>query len=252
MHPVLIQLGPLAIHTYGVMVALGFILGIALAAHRAKQAGIDPQRINDLGIWLIVAGMLGGKLFYILFYWRDFSESLHSRGIAALREGFVFFGGFIGASLTAVWYARRKQLPLWKLADALAPSVALGHAFGRIGCFFEGCCYGKACTLPWAVQFPGLPTTVHPTQLYEAAGNFAIAAGLSLFYHRKKFDGQVWWLYVLLYGALRFTNEFFRGDYPVYYLGVLTSAHLIAALLMLIAAVGYQWSRRTGQRLPAA
>ena len=249
MHPVLFHLGSLEIHTYGVLVAAGFLLGITTAAKRAKTEGIEPESINDLGIWLVVAGMVGGKLFHILFFWHDFITGWRAVGAASLREGFVFFGGFIAASLTTVVYARAKKLSLGKVADALAPSVALGHAFGRLGCFFEGCCYGKACTLPWAVKLPaphvmtGIP--VHPTELYEAAGNFAIFGALSLYYRHKRFDWQVWWLYVLSYGALRFGVEFFRGDYDVHYLGVFSIGQFIAVAMVLAALVGWKLCRRS-------
>ena len=241
MHPVLFRLGSLEIHTYGVLVAAGFLLGITTATKRAKAEGIEPERINDLGVWLIVDGMLGGKLFHIIFFWCEFIDGWRATGIASLREGFVFYGGFICASLSGVTYIRLKKLPLAKVADAFAPSIALGHAFGRLGCFFEGCCYGKACALPWAVKFPAFQVSVHPTQLYEAAGNLAIFAGLTLY--RKRFDGQVWWLYVLSYGALRFGVEFFRGDYDVYYFGVFTLGHVIAAAMIVIALAGYRLTR---------
>jgi phosphatidylglycerol:prolipoprotein diacylglycerol transferase len=239
MHPLFVRLGPLTIHTYGVLVALGFMLGITVAYRNARRAGIDADRIGDLGVWLVLAGMLGGKLFHIIFFWDDFRAGWRAVGIASLREGFVFFGGFIAAMVVTILYTRRKGLPLMKVADAFAPGAALGHAFGRLGCFFEGCCYGRACDLPWAVQFPSSHLAagfrVHPSQLYEAAGNLVIFAGLSLYARRKRFDGQVWWSYVLAYGALRFVIEFFRGDYETYYFGVFTNAHLIAAGLMVAA-----------------
>ena len=238
MHPVLIRLGTLEIHTYGVLVATGFLTGILTAQRRARQAGFVPDQISDLGVWLIVAAMLGAKLFHIVFFWNDFYEGWQATGWASLRAGFVFYGGFLGAAAGLWAYARRQQLPIWQLADFLAPSVALGHAFGRLGCFFEGCCYGKACHLPWAIHLPNHPSAVHPTQLYEAAGNLVIFAGLSRFYPRRCFAGQVCWLYVLTYGALRFGVEFFRGDYEVHYLGGLTIAQVIAGGLMLSALAG--------------
>lgn len=241
MHPEFIRLGPLDIHTYGVLVAIGFIVGLAVAARRARREGIDPERITDLGVWLIVSGMLGGKLFHVIFFWNDFVYGWRMDGVRSLREGFVFYGGFIGASLTAVAYARMNRLSFAKLADIFAPSVALGHAFGRMGCFFNGCCFGKPCSLPWAVRFPpphviaGIP--VHPTEIYEALGNLVIFAGLSALYRHKRFDGQIWWLYVLGYGVLRFIVEFFRGDYDVHYFGVLTIGHLIAIAMIVVAAM---------------
>jgi len=273
MHPDFIRIGPLDIHTYGVMVAIGFMIGLWVAARRAPSEGIKAEQIGDLGVWLIVFGMLGGKLFHIIFFWNDFiagwrdaaaialerSQLLHFSPfhqriavtlaeLGSLREGFVFYGGFILATLTAIVFARMKRLPLAKLVDVLAPSAALGHMFGRLGCFFNGCCYGKECALPWAVKFPpphvkaGIP--LHPTELYEALGNLAIFAGLSAMYRHKRFDGQIWWWYVFSYGVLRFVVEFFRGDYDVYYFGTLTIAQVIAVFMIVIALVGLKLSRR--------
>ena len=248
MFPELIRIGGLSIHTYGVLVAAGFITAIALARRRAKSEGIDPDRIGDLGVWLIVAGMLGAKVFHIIFFWNDFIYGWRAEGIASLRQGFVFYGGFIAASLATIFCALRKQIPVFKLADILAPSIAVGHAFGRMGCFFEGCCYGTACHLPWAVSFPATHNThgqpVHPTELYEVLGNLAIFGVLTLLYRRKRFTGQIWWAYVLGYGALRFAVEFCRGDYETHYLQRFTIGHIIAFAMMIAALVGLVVSSR--------
>jgi phosphatidylglycerol:prolipoprotein diacylglycerol transferase len=248
-HPILLHLCGLDIHTYGVLVAIGFIVGLWAAARKARNEGLSPEQITDLGVWLIVAGMAGGKLFHVIFVWDEFIGGWRAEGVKSLREGFVFYGGFIGACLATIIYTRTKRLPLWKVGDACAPGVALGHAFGRLGCFFNGCCYGKACSMPWAVRFPeghfAHNWPVHPTQLYEAAGNIAIFAGLSAFYRHKRFDGQVWWLYVLSYGLLRFGVEFFRGDYDVRYFGVFALGHIIAAIMIIVALVGLKLCRRT-------
>ena len=252
MHPIFLRLGGFPIHTYGVLVALGFLAGLGVAAARARKAGMAPEQINDLGVWLILTGMAGGKLFHIVFFWPDFLAGWRAEGLASLREGFVFYGGFITASLATVVYTRRKHLPLMKVADLLAPGVALGHLFGRLGCFFNGCCFGKPCSLPWAVDFPaphplhGIP--VHPTELYEAAGNLLIFCGLLGWERRKRFDGQVWWLYVLSYGILRFVVEFFRGDYPTYYLGWFTLGHAIAAVMILLALGALMFCHRGSKR----
>lgn len=238
MHPEFIQLGPLTIAWYGVLVAAGFATGLWVAGRRAPREGLTPETVYDLGMWLILAGILGAKVFYVTLFWDDFSAGWRAEGWRALREGFVFYGGFIAAVLAVMVYARAKRLPLMKLADLLAPSLALGHAFGRVGCFFNGCCFGKACDLPWGVTFPpphlaaGFP--VHPTQLYEAAGNLLIFAGLSWWWRRKRFDGEIWWGYVLSYGVLRFANEFLRGDYPHRYFDLFSVSQLIALAMMLI------------------
>jgi len=248
MHPILFRVGPLDIHTYGVLVAAGFLLGLSLASRRARAQGLEPHAVSDLGIWIIIAGMGGAKLFHVLFCWEEVVGAWRQEGLRSLREGFVFYGGFLGAVLATILFARKRRLPLWKLADLLAPCLALGHALGRVGCFFNGCCYGSACRWPWAVSFPGNHLThgkpVHPTQLYEAIGNLLLFAVLSAFSRRKRFDGQVWWWYVLVYGAMRFAIEFVRGDYTTYYFGIFTIAHLIAGVMMLVAAVALWGSPR--------
>ncbi len=239
MYPILIHTRWFDIYTYGVLVTAGFLIGIAVATHRARREGLPPENITDLGVWLVAAGMVGGKLFHVIFFWNEFIAAWRAEGLRSLREGFVFYGGLVVAALTAVIYLRIKRLPVAKVLDLLAPCLALGHALGRLGCFFTGCCYGKACSLPWAVTFPpphamaGIP--VHPTQLYEVAGNIALFLGLSAFAKHKRFDGQIWWLYVLGYSMLRFVVEFFRGDYDAHYLRIFTIGHVIAAIMIVVS-----------------
>ena len=255
MYPILIHTRWIDIHTYGVLVAAGFLIGLSVLAHRARREGFQPEQIYDLGVLLVVAGMAGGKLFHIIFFWDEFIAGWRAEGLRSLREGFVFYGGFIVAALAGVVYLRAKRLPVAKIADLIAPCGALGHALGRLGCFFNGCCYGKACSLPWAVTtfqpphpMAGIP--VHPTQLYEVAGNVTLFLGLSAFAKHKRFDGQVWWLYVLGYGVLRFVVEFFRGDYEKYYFGVFTLGHVLAAI-MIVASLAALTRFHSGARAKA-
>jgi phosphatidylglycerol:prolipoprotein diacylglycerol transferase len=163
-------------------------------------------------------------------YWSDIVNSAKEYKHSPLVEvfmiqhgGIVYYGGFIGASLACIIYTWRKHLPLWKLADILAPGVALGSFFGRWGCLMHGCCYGRPTTLPWGIQFPvghrthpddGLPHYVHPTEIYDSLLNLGLFAALAWFYKRRKFDGQVFAMYLLGYSVLRSFVEYFRGDYP--------------------------------------
>jgi phosphatidylglycerol:prolipoprotein diacylglycerol transferase len=141
------------------------------------------------------------------------------------KGGLVYYGGLIGACVAVILYAKLKKLPLWTLGDVLTPSIALGYVFGRIGCFLNGCCYGKDCSLPWAVQFPpqhdSYPAHVHPTQIYDSLLSLCMYLFLAWLYRRKKFDGQVFVAYLICYACTRSFVEFFRGDYPDYqhYLG---------------------------------
>ena len=180
-----------------------------------------------------VRGIVGARTLYVITFWREEFADEPLTKIFTMRSGFVFYGGLIGATLCGITYARAKKLPVWKLADALVPSVALGHALGRLGCFMTGCCHGRACDLPWAVHFPLEHPThgagVHPTQLYEATLNLALYAALAWWYRRKQFDGQVFAIYLMAYAPVRALVEHFRGDYaPAKFIGPFSPGQLVS------------------------
>ncbi len=204
-------------HWYGVMMALAFLTGLWTASRRAPQMGIAAEKIIDLGPWLIVGAIVGARTLYVFTFWHEqFEGKALGEIFKVWRGGLVYYGGLIGASLAFILYARLKSLPLWKGADVMAPSIALGYVFGRIGCLLNGCCYGRACSLPWAIHFPPghetYPNAVHPTQVYESALNLGLYLGLAWLYRRKKFDGEVFAVYLVGYAMLRSLVEMFRGD----------------------------------------
>lgn len=218
MHPVLFNFEGLTLYTYGFFVALGVVAAIFFARHEARRIGIDPERIMDLCFYLVIAAIVGSRLFYVATNLSYFTrEPLDIFKI--WQGGLVFYGGFIGALLTAVIFVKKYELPLGKTADIAAMAIPLGHFFGRIGCFFAGCCYGQSCGLPWAVTFhhpeslAPLNTPIHPTQLYSSAANLLIFLGIFAFRKHKRFDGQLFWIYVICYGLIRSAIEVFRGDY---------------------------------------
>lgn len=217
MHPVLFKLGPVTIHTYGVLVALAFLAGITIASREAARKGIDKDLMVDLCLYLLGAAIIGSRLLEVAVDYRYYMQ--HPLEIVMIwKGGLVFYGGFILAVLTGVWFMNRYNMPLWTTADILAPCIALGQSIGRLGCFSAGCCYGKPTDLPWGVTFtdPGslaeLGVPLHPTQLYESAGTLVIFALLWLFRKKTKFSGQLFWMYVIMYSVLRFCLEFVRGD----------------------------------------
>jgi phosphatidylglycerol:prolipoprotein diacylglycerol transferase len=222
MHPIAFQFGSLTIHWYGVMIALAFLAGLWTATRRARHENISSERIADIVIWLMVGAILGARIVYVATYWKDeFAGQPLSEIFMIQHGGLVYYGGLIGATIAGVIYIRWKKLPLWKTADVLAPSIALGNVFGRIGCLLNGCCYGRrACSLPWAIQFPAdnplhPPTTpVHPTEIYDALDNFILYLLLAWLFRRKKFDGQIFATYLIGYAIIRTIMEYFRGDYP--------------------------------------
>jgi phosphatidylglycerol:prolipoprotein diacylglycerol transferase len=218
-HPIAFQLGPLAIHWYGVMIALAFLAGLWTATRRARRENISSERIADIVIWIMVGAILGARIVYVTTYWKDeFAGQPLSEIFMIQHGGLVYYGGLIGAALAGFIYILWKKLPLWKIADVLAPSCALGNFFGRIGCLLNGCCYGRACSLPWAIRFPsGHPTgglPVHPTEIYDALDNFILYLLLAWLFRRKKFDGEVFATYLIGYAITRTVMEYFRGDYP--------------------------------------
>jgi len=234
---VALQIGGLSLHWYGVLVALGFVAGLWTASRRAPRAGVPSERVADLGPWLIIGGIVGARLWYVVSYWqRDFAGEPLWDIFMIHRGGLVFYGGFIGAFLAGLLFVWKHRIPKWNLADALAPSIPLGHAFGRIGCLINGCCYGRACDLPWALHYDASHSTggmgVHPTQLYEAGLEIALYLGLAWLFRHRRFDGQVFAAYLLGYGVIRSVVELFRGDYPHYVLGFLTPAHWVSAALL--------------------
>ncbi len=233
-HPIAFQLGSLTVHWYGVLMALAFLAGLWTASRRALRERIAPEKILDAGPWLIVGAILGARTVYVTTYWKEqFADQPIQEIFMVQHGGLVYYGGLLGAALGGVLYARIKKLPLWKLADILAPSIALGYVFGRIGCLLNGCCYGRVCQWPWAIHFPQghetYPNGVHPTEIYDSLLNVVLYAALAWLYRRKKFDGQVFAAYLMCYAVTRSIVETFRGDYTAVHLhGGLTPAHLVS------------------------
>jgi phosphatidylglycerol:prolipoprotein diacylglycerol transferase len=218
MFPVLIRIGPVTIHTYGFLIAMAFLLGLWLALRQAEREGLSKEKITDIGFYALFAGIIGSRIFFIGTEWEHFSD--HPFDMIKIWEGgLVFYGGVIFAIPVAVWYARKQGLLLWQTADIWAPSIAVGHAIGRLGCLCAGCCYGLPTDLPWGITFShpetlairGVP--LHPTQLYESAAELLNFAILIMVRRRKTFHGQLFWVYVMNYAVIRGVIEIFRGDF---------------------------------------
>jgi phosphatidylglycerol:prolipoprotein diacylglycerol transferase len=256
-HPVFLHLGGVTIHWYGVMLAVAFLAGLWTAGRRAPLTGVSAERITDGGLWLLVGAVLGARAFYVVTYWDTlmqnpkFPNAPWTEIFMVQRGGLVYYGGLIGATLAGILFARRQRLPLWRMADIFAPSIALGYVFGRIGCLMNGCCYGRACDRPWAIRFPENnplhPPTypVHPTQIYDALLSLGLYLALAWLYRRKKFDGQVFATYLMGYALFRAFVELFRGDYPPDHLHAgLTPAQLWSIAIFAAGAALFWWRQR--------
>jgi phosphatidylglycerol---prolipoprotein diacylglyceryl transferase len=254
-HPEAFKIFGLSIYWYGIFAATGFLAGFWTASRRAARENLSKEAIMNLAPWIIFGAIIGARLWYVVSYWNEefAGKPLHYI-ITIGRSGLVFYGGLVGSCLGTILYAWKNKLPLWKIADVMAPSVALGHAFGRLGCFMTGCCYGKECTLPWAVHFPFSHAThgaaVHPVQIYESLLNFSFFALLVLLHRRKKFDGHVFCVYLIGYALLRAFTESFRGDYGV---AGITPGQGTGIVILSIGAALWFWlsNRPQGKRAPA-
>jgi phosphatidylglycerol:prolipoprotein diacylglycerol transferase len=262
MFPKLLELGPVTLYSYGVLLAAAYLLGLQLALTRARAAGLDPAKVMDLGIWVIVSALVGAKALLILIDLPSFLAD-PSQIFSLVRSAGVFYGGLILAVAVGFWFMWKHGLPLWRTADLFAPGIALGHVIGRMGCFFAGCCYGRPTDLPWAVTFTsplaaeivGTPLHVplHPTQLYESFAELAILLGLLAFEKRgRAFPGRTFWAYMLVYGITRFVIEGFRGDPRGVVFGLWSTSQFISLLLVpLSVAMLVYLARRPAPAAPA-
>jgi phosphatidylglycerol---prolipoprotein diacylglyceryl transferase len=252
--PRLFHIGSFNVPTYGFLVSLGVLIGLWISVRNSQKQGIDPDHAWNLGILVVLCGILGAKILYIINDWSTYAA--HPREIfslSTLQAGGVFSGGLIGALLAAAWYIRKHHMPALGTCDAFAPGLALGHAIGRIGCFSAGCCYGVPTTHWWGVTFTnplaaelvGTPLNqkLEPTQLFESAVELANFFILTWMLKRKKFEGQVFGAYLILYGVARYFLEFIRDDpgRGSVFGGVMSGTQLISIFLVIAGGLIWWW-----------
>lgn len=220
MFPVILRFGSFQLYSYGLMLFISFLAGIWLVERRAKRFGVEPKTITDLALWILVAVVVGSRLFYVGFHWDEFKDDLI--GIIAFWRGglagLMFYGGFLGALIAGLIFARVRKLPVIKLLDAVAPAIVLGEGFTRIGCFLNGCCFGKPhtgfCAMEFPLHSPAGATfphqAIHPTQLYSSAAGFLLF-GIALLIERRRLkDGVLFAIILILYSLFRFGIDFVR------------------------------------------
>ena len=261
MFPRLFQIGSFGVPTYGVLVALGVLVGLWISVRNSEKQGIKAENAWDFGIALVLAGIIGAKILYIILEWHTgnaFGDNLRQIfTLDTLQAGGVFSGGLVAAFAVAAWFLRKYQMPALATCDGFAPGLAMGHAIGRLGCFAAGCCYGKPTQHFWGVTFKNLiPTPLadaltprQPTQLFESAVELSIFFVLTWMFKRKKFDGQVFGAYLFLYGIARFFLEYLRDDpgRGSVFGGALTGTQLIAIGLVLTG--GLIWYLRPAPKV---
>ncbi len=283
MHPVLFNFfGLFNVHTYGLMIALGFMIGMQLGTREARRVDLSEeggfdQFILDLTFWILIVAMIGARILFIIVEWQDDYSKDPFKIFKIWEGGLVFYGGFIASVLFSIWYSVHNKRDFFLVADTLIPSVSLGHFFGRIGCFAAGCCWGKAVSpdFPFAVQFPpdsliyntmqrtgviaydAIATIhVHPTQLYESFGELCLFFLLLFIRTRKRFHGHVLLAYLFLYPILRTSIEFIRGDKARgeydFFGATISTSQIISILIATIAAVTLASLLRRKRTAPAS
>jgi len=251
MYPVLLSLGKFHVYAWGLMLAVAVIVAIFGLTKLFKSEGYDPDSVWDLVMILVVGGVLGSRLAYILVYqWQDFLSS--PAAVLSISNGgfsgLVWYGAFILDIPLFIWYIRRHGYPFWNILDMLAPYIALGYAIVRIGCFLNGCCYGEVTDSAIGVIFPnvdGLPR--YPSQLFSSALNFILFGFLIWYYRRRRFYGQLFILYLMGYSIYRFIVEYFRDSLINY--GPFTMGQVVTMLVFLVALGLYTWRKKQSEAL---
>ncbi|MDO8682296.1 MAG: prolipoprotein diacylglyceryl transferase [Armatimonadota bacterium] len=248
MRPILFEIGPLPIRAYGFMMMIGFIIGLYRAVRAAGKRGMDTSYVVDTALYALISGIAGARLFFILLNWPEFKGNLGS--ILSIWEGGLSFHGGVLFAVAAVYiYARSKRIPFMQIADLLAPSLAIGYAFARIGCFLNGCCYGIQTDLFFGVRFPDLYDLRHPTQLYASAASFLIYLALTRVEKWQMPQGYVFAAYLAMYSVYRFLIEFLRKGATAEVLAFgLTEAQIVSIAIFVVAGIAlWRIKRKAGE-----
>ncbi|UCG35018.1 MAG: prolipoprotein diacylglyceryl transferase [Candidatus Omnitrophota bacterium] len=244
MYPVLFRIGPLTIYTYGFFAFLGIVFGYLVCAKEAKRKQIARDTFSNIIFWTIVFGFVGARFLYVAIEFKQFLQ--HPLAVLFGRSGFVFYGGILSGFVALIFLTRKYSISFAKFGDVIALGIPLGHAFGRLGCFFYGCCYGRSTDSWIGVLFPpgspagALRVKVIPTQLISAFFLLLLFSFLMIYRTRSKFEGQVGIYYLLFYGVFRFIIEFFRAD-PRGRLGPFSTSQIIALFLIVVGI--FLWRR---------
>ncbi|NQT33892.1 prolipoprotein diacylglyceryl transferase [bacterium] len=255
MHPVIFEIGAFKLHSYGLMFFLAFVFGVWLGTVRARKVGIAPGKVMDLTMWILVGSLVGARSSYVIFHlgefrgrWLDIINPFQSDGTIGIA-GLIVLGGVLLAVPAAWIYLKKNNIPFLKMMDVMVPSLAFGMAIGRIGCFLNGCCFGLPTDMPWGVVFPEtcyagsvfLHQHIHPTQLYAILFTGLLGTVLLLRTPYKRFEGELFFLFFLIYSPYRFLVEivrYYRDSMILLDLGTINfTVSMLMSMVIFVAAV---------------
>jgi len=254
MHPILFKIGRFEVHSYGLLLAISFLIGIFWSVKRGERKGINRNDIMDLSIMVVISSIVGARLLYVLTHlqefkgrWIDTFNPFQSSGEIGIA-GLTMLGGVVLSIIAVTIFCRIRKVSILKLGDVMAPAIALGIAITRIGCFLNGCCFGKQCDLPWAMVFPLTSpagstlqgVAIHPTQLYSSLYGLIILVTILVLEKRVRFDGFFLSLFFMMYGTFRFLVDFVRYYEPSVkfsFIGVWFTINQLISFLMFLAGL---------------
>lgn len=252
MYPVLLDLGMFKLRSYGVIVALSFLLALWVSMKEARRKGLDPALIHDFAFYALVGGVLGARLYFVVFSAPDYFLRKPWEIVALWHGGLGVLGGLLGGFLAALWYCRKKDIPIWRFADTLAPGAMLGQAAGVLACLLNGDSYGKSTSASWAIVYTDpramapLNVPLHPVELYEMAAYFLVFFLVWQTRTKWRTEGATFMTYLAGYGAARLAVEFFRGN-PAVLAGGIPAAQVFGAVLIVASIAGYHFLARRGR-----
>ena len=255
MYPILCRIGPISVHAYGFMLAVAFLVGVLITLHYAKREKIDADVILELAMYGMIAAIVGSRLLYVIGEWEQYKDNILEIFMVQ-KGGLAFLGGLILGILVVAWRAKRRGVPPLKFMDVAVPGTALGYAVARVGCFLNGCCFGLPTEVPWAMHFPfgslahsQFPAdTIHPTQVYAMLSMFAVFLIVVYLWKHKKYDGQIFFWWLILYSVYRFIVEFFRYCPEELYFWGLNPGQIIALAMFAAGAVFVIYNRKRSRQ----
>ena len=244
MYPILFQLGHFELRSYGVLVALSFFVALWLSSREADRKGLDREFVQEFALYALLGGIIGARIYFILFSAPAYFLQNPWEILAFWRGGIGIIGSILGGFLTGLWYCRKREISFWRFADVLAPGIPLGQTVGQFACLLNGDSWGKPTDLPWAITYTDsrslapLNVPLHPIEFYEMFAYFLVFMLVWRTREKYQMDGFAFFTYLVAYGIVRFSVEFFRGQPAIFAWGI-PAAQVFGVAMILASVTGF-------------